>query len=102
MNILAAAKTQAASDASPQAVKKQKQMESAAEQFESLMMGELLKAARQAGSDGGWMGTGDDEAGQTSLDMAEQQVANVMAKAGGLGMKKFILQNLHPSQPPAK
>jgi Rod binding domain-containing protein len=67
----------------------------AAEQFEGLMMSELLKSARAAGSDGGWMGTGDeDQAGQTSLDMAEQQVANVMAKAGGLGMRNFIMQGL--------
>ena len=78
-----------------QAAKKQKQLESAGEQFEALMMSELLKAAREAGSDGGWMGTGDDQAGQTGLDMAEQQVASVMAKAGGLGMKKFICSSLN-------
>lgn len=64
----------------------------AAQQFESLMMTELLKTAR---SESGWMGTGeDDQAGQNALDMAEQQFANVMSKAGGLGMQNFITQNL--------
>lgn len=70
-------------------------IKSAAEQFETLMISEMLKTAREAGSGSGWMGTGDeDETGQTSLDMAEQQVASVMAKAGGFGMQKFIVQSL--------
>jgi Rod binding domain-containing protein len=74
-------------------------IKSAAEQFEALMISEMLKTAREAGSGSGWMGTGDeDETGQTSLDMAEQQVASVMAKAGGFGMQSFIAQSLikHP------
>jgi Rod binding domain-containing protein len=67
----------------------------AAQQFEALMITELLKTAREAGSGSGWMGTGDeDEAGQTSLDMAEQQLATVMAKAGGLGMQNLIAKGL--------
>ena len=71
-------------------------VQDAAEQFESLMLTELLKTAREAGSEGGWMGT-EDEPGQTNLDMAEQQVANVMAKAGGLGLRSFITHSLEPS-----
>jgi peptidoglycan hydrolase FlgJ len=70
-----------------------KRVKQAAEQFEALMMSELLKTAREAGSDGGWLGT-EDEAGQTNLDMAEQQVATVMAKAGGLGLRDLITRGL--------
>jgi Rod binding domain-containing protein len=67
----------------------------AAEQFEALMIGQLLKTARESGSSSGWMGTGqEDEAGQTSIDMAEQQLASVMAKSGGLGLTKVITQGL--------
>jgi peptidoglycan hydrolase FlgJ len=67
----------------------------AAEQFEALMIGQLLKTARESGSSSGWLGTGqEDEAGQTSLDMAEQQLASVMAKSGGLGLTKIITQGL--------
>ena len=67
----------------------------AAEQFEALMISEMLKTAREAGAGSGWMGTGDgDETGQTSIDLAEQQVASVMAKAGGFGMQNFITKTL--------
>jgi Rod binding domain-containing protein len=86
--------TVAASSTAPTARNSQSKIKDAAEQFEALMMGELLKTAREAGSDGGWMGTGDDQAGQASVDMAEQQVAAVMSKAGGLGMRNFIMQGL--------
>ncbi len=60
------------------------------------MIGQLLKTAREAGtSAGGWLGTGEeDEPGQTSLDLAEQQLASVMSKSGGLGLTKFITQGL--------
>jgi Rod binding domain-containing protein len=74
---------------SPQKIK------DAAQQFEALMLGELLKTAREAGSSSGWMGTGEeDQAGQTGLDMAEQQFASMMAKNGGLGLTRFIVQGL--------
>ena len=32
----------------------------AAQQFESLLIAQLLKTARESGSGGGWLGTGDD------------------------------------------
>jgi len=69
----------------------------AAQQFESLMIEQLLKTAREAGagSSSGWLGTGDeDEPGQTSLDLAEQQLATVMAKSGGIGLTSFITHGL--------
>jgi Rod binding domain-containing protein len=66
----------------------------AAEQFEGLMFGQLLKTARESGSSG-WLGTGEnDEAGETAIDLAEQQLASVMAKGGGLGLTKLITQGL--------
>jgi Rod binding domain-containing protein len=66
----------------------------AAEQFEGLMFAELLKTARESGGSG-WLGTGDnDEAGATSIDLAEQQLASAMAKGGGLGLTKLITQGL--------
>lgn len=87
-----------ASAASPEKIK------GAAQQFESLMISELLKTARESGSSagGGWMGTGEeDQAGQNCLDMAEQQFSNVMAKAGGLGLQNFITQGLTRTKDPA-
>ena len=62
----------------------------AAQQFEALLIGELLKSARSGGGSG-WLGTGEeDDAGQTAVDMAEQQFARMLATSGGLGMSKLI------------
>ena len=66
----------------------------AAQQFEALMIGQLMKTAREASGDGGWMGTGDDEAGQIGMEMAEQVFARGMAANGGLGMAQMIAKGL--------
>ena len=65
----------------------------AAEQFEALMIGQLLKTSREATSSG-WLGTGDDGPGQISMDMAEQQLAATMAKSGGFGLTNTITKEL--------
>jgi flagellar protein FlgJ len=61
----------------------------AAQQFESLLIGQLLKTSREAGG-GGWLGTDDDDAGATGMEMAEQQFAKMLAANGGLGLSKMI------------
>src|SRR3954462_13262095 len=58
----------------------------AAQQFESLLIGELLKSSRGSG----WLGTDDEDAGQTGIEMGEQQLARMLASAGGLGFSKII------------
>lgn len=65
----------------------------AAVQFESLMMGQLLKCMREAGQ-GGWMGTGDDEAGSTMMEIAEEHLGQALAAQGGLGIAKLVAQGL--------
>jgi flagellar protein FlgJ len=65
----------------------------AAEQFEALLIGQMLKSAREAGSNGG-LGTGEDNAGHTGMEMAEQQFASLLASKGGLGLSRFITLNL--------
>jgi len=65
----------------------------AAQQFESLLIGQLLKTSREAGG-GGWMGTDEDDPGATSMEMAEQQFAKMLAANGGLGMSKTIEDGL--------
>ncbi len=44
----------------------------AAQQFESLLIGELLKTAHAA-SGSGWLGTDDEDAGQTGIGFGEEQ-----------------------------
>ena len=61
----------------------------AAKQFEALMLGQILKASRDS-SDGGWLGTGDDQAGSLAVEMAEQQFAQAMSAKGGFGIAKLV------------
>jgi flagellar protein FlgJ len=78
---------------SPGAKESPEKIKKAAEQFEALLIGQMLKSAREAGSSG-WLGTGEDGAGQTGVDMAEQQFASALAAKGGLGLSGFITSSL--------
>ncbi|SRR5579884_2769076 len=64
-------------------------LHNAAQQFEALVIGEMLRAQREAGSDG-WMGSGDDAGGDSAMDMAESQLSTALAAGGGLGLAKMI------------
>jgi flagellar protein FlgJ len=63
----------------------------AAEQFEALLLGQILESAHPKG---GWLGGGDDDAGGTAVSFAEQQLASTMARHGGIGLGKLIAQGL--------
>ena len=65
----------------------------AAKQFEALMVGEILKTARES-SDSGWLGTDSDESGSLAIEMGEQQFAQAIAERGGLGIAKLVLKSL--------
>lgn len=66
----------------------------AAQEFESMLIEQMLKAARTE-SESGSLGPGEkDEAGQTMLDLADQQLARVMAANGGLGLARMLEQDL--------
>lgn len=72
-------------------------VKNAAQQFEALMIEQLLKSAQPDEGSSGFMGAGDsDETGQSAIDFAQQQLANVMAKNGGLGLTKVIVAGLSP------
>jgi peptidoglycan hydrolase FlgJ len=64
----------------------------AAQQFEALLINQILHSAR--GSGGGWLSLGDDQAGDTATDFAEQQLAGALARQGGLGLSKIIAAGL--------
>lgn len=71
-------------------------MAKAATQFEALLIGEIFKSARE-GADSGWMGTEEDEAGSTLMDVSEQQVSQALASGGGIGLAKMISAGLSTS-----
>ena len=64
----------------------------AAQQFEALLIGQILRSARQDGS--GWFSDGEDQSGEIATDYAEQQFATVLAQKGGLGLADMIAKGL--------
>jgi len=67
-----------------------------AKQFEALMIGQILKTARES-SGGGWLSDEDDQDDQTGslvMEMAEQGMSQALAARGGLGIAKMVATNL--------
>lgn len=65
-----------------------------ATEFEALLLGQMLKSAREAGGTG-ITGTGeDDDANSSLLELGEQQFAQAMAGSGSLGIAKMVMAGL--------
>ena len=64
----------------------------AAQQFEALLLGQMLHSVREGGSN--WLSSGEDSAGDCATDLAEQQFAAAMAQQGGLGLATLITKGL--------
>jgi len=86
-----------AANATPAAATRPKddpaKVKDAAGQFESLLLAQILKSAREAGSSS-WLGSGEDQSGESAIAMAEEYLATSMAKSGGLGLAKLISSGL--------
>ena len=63
----------------------------AAQQFEALLLGQILETVRQGG---GWLGSGEDSASSSAGGLAEQQLAVMLAKQGGFGLSALIEKGL--------
>ena len=77
-----------------------KKLADTAKQFEAVMAGQVLKAAR-ASSQGGWLGLNDgqdDQTGEMTVELAEQGLAQGLASTGALGIAKMVVTNLHRHQ----
>ncbi len=68
-------------------------LHSAAQQFEALLVGEMLKSARESGSDG-WLGSSESTGDDSAMEMAESQLANALSSGGGLGLAKVIERSM--------
>ena len=71
------------------AAAKPSKLHEAAQQFESLMINEMMKTVKESSSSG-WMGSEEDSASESAMDMAQTQFAAALAKSGGLGLTKMI------------
>jgi Rod binding domain-containing protein len=67
----------------------------AATDFEALLIGQILKSAH---GESGWLGSGDDDAGDAAIGLGEEQLARNMASSGGFGLAKMIERGLADKQ----
>jgi len=70
-------------------------IEHAAKQFESLLIGQMLKSMHESGNKG-WLGE-EDESSDCAMEMAQEQFAQAIANGGGLGLSRMIMQSLDKS-----
>jgi flagellar protein FlgJ len=64
----------------------------AAKQFEALLIGQMMKSMHD--SDGGWLGTGDDESASSAMEYGQEIFAQSMAQSGGLGLADLVAKGL--------
>ena len=62
----------------------------AAQQFEALLLAQILRSVRESGNGFGKT----DQGGDCATDFAEQQFARVLAQQGGLGLASVIAAGL--------
>ncbi len=70
----------------------------AAKDFEALLLTQILKTARE-GNGGGWLGGGDDQAGATMVEVAEEHLAKTLAAGRGLGIAQLLLSHIAHQSP---
>jgi len=70
-------------------------LRSVAAEFESLLLAQMLRSFREA-SESGWLGNAEDQAGATMTELAEYELARVLASQGGLGLADLIVHGLSP------
>jgi flagellar protein FlgJ len=64
----------------------------AAKQFEALLIGQMMKSMNE--SEGGWLGTGDDDSSSSAMEYGQEIFAQSMAQSGGLGLANLIAKGL--------
>jgi len=69
-------------------------LKDAAGKFEAMLIAQMLKSARKTDS-GGWSGEAD-ESTSSMMDMAEQQLADMLGPQGGLGIAQMVVTQLGP------
>ncbi|HLK49847.1 MAG TPA: hypothetical protein VKT49_17010 [Bryobacteraceae bacterium] len=62
----------------------------AAQQFEALLLAQMLRSVRESGSGFG----NKEQSGDCAIDFAEQQFARVLAQQGGVGLARLIAAGL--------
>ena len=69
-------------------------VQDAARQFEALLLAQMMKSMRD--SEGGWLGTDQDDASSSAMEYAQDMFAQSMAARGGLGLANLVAAGLTP------
>ncbi len=64
----------------------------AAGQFEALLLAQVMKSMND--SEGGWLGTDEDDAASSAMEYAQEMFAQAMASRGGLGLANLVVAGL--------
>jgi peptidoglycan hydrolase FlgJ len=62
----------------------------AAQQFEAMLIGQMMKSMCE--SQGGWLGSGDDQSSSCALEYAQEMFGQALAANGGLGLAKIVAE----------
>jgi Rod binding domain-containing protein len=68
----------------------------AASQFESLLIGQVLKSMHEDGEEG-WLGSGEDQTASSAMSLADEYLAQAISSHGGLGLAEMIARGLDPA-----
>ncbi len=77
--------------ADPRQNKDPAKIRDAAQQFEALLLGQILRSVRASG---GWLGSGSDSSSDCATSLAEEHFAAMLAQQGGLGLADLIAEGL--------
>lgn len=91
-----AAAARPAADGGPRSGESE-QVKKAAEEFEGLLLAQMLQSVRESALSG-WQET-TDQSGAVALEMAESQMAKMMASSGGLGIARTLTSSLTKDRP---
>lgn len=92
VTLLSPASTQNTAGTGPHPKDDPAKIKDAARQFESLLIGQMLKSMND--SEGGWLGTGDDEASSSAMEYAQEIFAQSLSSHGGLGLANLVADGL--------
>jgi Rod binding domain-containing protein len=76
---------------SPKKTDSPEKIKDAAQQFEGLLLSQILSSIHE---DSGWLGSGSDSSSGAATSFAEQQLAGMIAQKGGLGLAGMISAGL--------
>jgi Rod binding domain-containing protein len=78
--------------------KRPESLKDAAGKFEAMLIGQMLKSARETDK-GGWSGEEADQSSSAILDLADQHLADLLGAQGSFGLARMVVNQLGQPAP---